>query len=517
MNVKRFTARTSRDSLALVRQTFGDEAVVLSTRPCPEGVEMLAMGWDSVRQLDKLVPRDPAPTATRAPAASPAPQEATPSTNGPTPHAQDVQRDVDNLQMSTLSFQHYVRERMLARRRDEALAQPVEPLAASPTHPTHVEAAAPSTKTEPAMPNTVKSMIIQPTVMPYVPSSAWPQDLRRAPTALPLASPIARQPVAQVQQPALPSFARHPSSEDAVMGALQTMQRQIEARLDGLAYMEKLQRDPRQARLTQRLLDVGFSPTLVRAWSAQLPADLSDEMAWMARVIEQAIPTDEHDTLLEDQCGAVALVGPAGSGKTSAALKLAAAALARHGAQQVGLISLDAWRGGAQETLRATARAWGVPVHTAQDQASLDDLLALWAGRRMVIIDTAGVSHRDGRQHELMTMLASRDIKKVLVVNATSQGDAIEESLTAYRASEAHGVIVTRLDEATRVAPVLDTVIRHALKVVGVGTGQGVPEDWQHWRAIDWSLRALNAPTGLPWQLELDEVGLRMGLGGRDA
>ena len=33
MNVKRFTARTSRDALALVRQALGDDAVVLSTKP----------------------------------------------------------------------------------------------------------------------------------------------------------------------------------------------------------------------------------------------------------------------------------------------------------------------------------------------------------------------------------------------------------------------------------------------------------------------------------------------------
>ena len=38
MNVKRFTARTSREALALVRQAFGDDAVVMSTRPCAEGV-----------------------------------------------------------------------------------------------------------------------------------------------------------------------------------------------------------------------------------------------------------------------------------------------------------------------------------------------------------------------------------------------------------------------------------------------------------------------------------------------
>ena len=54
MNVKRFTARTSRDALALVRQAFGDDAVVMSTRPCAEGVEVLAMAPEGMRQVERL-------------------------------------------------------------------------------------------------------------------------------------------------------------------------------------------------------------------------------------------------------------------------------------------------------------------------------------------------------------------------------------------------------------------------------------------------------------------------------
>ena len=33
-------ARSSREALMAVRQAFGDDAVVLSTRPCAEGVEV---------------------------------------------------------------------------------------------------------------------------------------------------------------------------------------------------------------------------------------------------------------------------------------------------------------------------------------------------------------------------------------------------------------------------------------------------------------------------------------------
>src|SRR3954452_15044747 len=82
MNVKRFTARTSRDALTLVRQAFGEDAVVLSTKPCAEGVEVLAMAPESVQQIERLSAAGPSPpsppvarraAAPRAPAARPAP------------------------------------------------------------------------------------------------------------------------------------------------------------------------------------------------------------------------------------------------------------------------------------------------------------------------------------------------------------------------------------------------------------------------------------------------------------
>ena len=104
MNVKRFTARTPREALAMVRQAFGAEAVVLSTRPSAEGVEVLAMAPESLSLIEQV--RSNAPVATAAPA---------PATN--------VDQDVEQLSMSTLSFQDYVRERMLKRRQAE-IAQP---------------------------------------------------------------------------------------------------------------------------------------------------------------------------------------------------------------------------------------------------------------------------------------------------------------------------------------------------------------------------------------------------------
>ena len=61
MNVKRFTARTSREALNLVRQAFGADAVVLSTRPSEGGgVEVLAMAPEGMSQIEQAAASAPA-------------------------------------------------------------------------------------------------------------------------------------------------------------------------------------------------------------------------------------------------------------------------------------------------------------------------------------------------------------------------------------------------------------------------------------------------------------------------
>ena len=54
MNVNRSPARTPGAARPLVRQALGDDAVVMSTRPCAEGVEVLAMAPESILQLERI-------------------------------------------------------------------------------------------------------------------------------------------------------------------------------------------------------------------------------------------------------------------------------------------------------------------------------------------------------------------------------------------------------------------------------------------------------------------------------
>ncbi|MCA9668048.1 MAG: flagellar biosynthesis protein FlhF, partial [Myxococcales bacterium] len=293
-----------------------------------------------------------------------------------------------------------------------------------------------------------------------------------------------------------------------VLDEIRAMKGLIEERFGALAFMEKLQRQPAQARLAQRLLDGGFSPALIRKLSAGLPADVTDDAAWAEGVLERNLLTGEADSALEDQGGVFALVGATGVGKTTTTAKLAAAFATKHGAAQLGLITLDAYRVAAHEQLRAYGRILGVPVHTAHDRSSLEDLLDLLSAKKMVLIDTAGMAQRDARTRELLDMLAHRSVKRLLVVNASAQGETIEDVLHAYRASSCEGVVLSKLDEAVKLGPALDAMIRHKLKIVGVANGQRVPEDWHRLSSHALVHRALRALTGAAYRLEADEVSL---------
>ena len=161
-------------------------------------------------------------------------------------------------------------------------------------------------------------------------------------------------------------------------------------------------------------------------------------------MLERNLLTGERDAPLEDVGGVYALIGATGVGKTTSTAKLAAAFATRHGAANLGLITLDAYRVGAHEQLRTYGRILGVPVHTAHDRASLEDLLDLLSGKRMVLIDTAGMAQRDSRTRELLEMLSHRAINRLLVVNASAQGETIEDQLAAYAAPSCRGVVLSQ-------------------------------------------------------------------------
>jgi flagellar biosynthesis protein FlhF len=96
----------------------------------------------------------------------------------------------------------------------------------------------------------------------------------------------------------------------------------------------------------------------------------------------------------------------------------------------------------------------------------------------------------------------------LLVVNAAAQGETIEDVLQAYRANSCRGVILSKVDEAVKLGPALDAMIRHKLKVLAVANGQRVPEDWHRLSAQALVQQALRSAPAAAWRMDAGDVNL---------
>jgi flagellar biosynthesis protein FlhF len=118
------------------------------------------------------------------------------------------------------------------------------------------------------------------------------------------------------------------------------------------------------------------------------------------------------------------------------------------------------------------------------------------------------MAQRDARTRELLEMLQHRSISKLLVISAAAQGETLEDVMLGYGVQQCLGVIVSKLDEAVKLGPALDALIRYRAKVVAVANGQRVPEDWHRLSSQALVQRALRGGGGNSWRLDAGEVNL---------
>jgi flagellar biosynthesis protein FlhF len=301
--------------------------------------------------------------------------------------------------------------------------------------------------------------------------------------------------------------------DDSALIKLQQMHLELSRQLASLAWMNLRYRDPIRSELLQVLLESGFSGPVARSISDGAPVNESFEAAkrWQQRRLTQLIRSNGDASRLLETGGVYALIGPTGSGKTTTVAKLAAQFALRHGVQSVGLVTIDAYRVGAQEQLCTFGRLLGVRVLVGHDPRGMAGLLKQFMGKKLVLIDTCGLGQRDERVEDLLSSLAAPLIRKLLVLNATSQAETIEDVIRAYKSREAAGVIVSKIDEAVKVGHIVDSVIRHRLELTGISDGQRVPEDWHSADAAMLVERALVAPRRGPFRLDDDQLAHALG------
>jgi flagellar biosynthesis protein FlhF len=193
----------------------------------------------------------------------------------------------------------------------------------------------------------------------------------------------------------------------------------------------------------------------------------------------------------------VALVGPAGAGKSALVAKLATrfGVAARRPCQ---ILSLDSDRIGAAEPLRMVAAVLGVGFRMIDEVSGLTCALDSLRDRDLILIDTPGFARDEGAAVErLAHLFAGRaEIDVQLVLPATMKFRDLERMLQLYRVFQPQRLMFTRLDETDQIGTAIELAIRAQLPVSFLSGGPRVPEDLEPANASQLARRAFLPAAG---------------------
>lgn len=212
------------------------------------------------------------------------------------------------------------------------------------------------------------------------------------------------------------------------------------------------------------------------------------------KIADQFIETD--GSIFDDEA-VVLFVGVNGSGKTTTVGKIAAEA---HGNDRKVLLgSADTFRAAAIEQLEEWARRADVEIVSRErgsDPASVcyETLeRAEQTGADLVLVDTAGRLHTsDDLMRELTKVVevvrrrSELPVYTVLVIDATTGQNGLQQAREFNKALDLDGIIVTKLDGTAKGG--ISVAIAHELELplYKIGVGEGI-EDLQDFDALDFA------------------------------
>jgi flagellar biosynthesis protein FlhF len=253
----------------------------------------------------------------------------------------------------------------------------------------------------------------------------------------------------------------------------------LETQLSGLVWKDAARRSPIRAQVLRNLARIGISADVANIIVNRLEPIQNIKQIWRAPLTELAQLIPAKEDLLLQQGGVAALIGPTGVGKTTTIAKMAARYAMSNGSDEIALVCADAYRIGAKEHLAAFANIMGVKVHSASNPGELAQILDRLKSKKLVLIDTEGLSQRDADLSSRLAAYGSNQdrVRFYLTLSAASQEAGLDETIRRFSKVPLAGTIVTKIDEAGQLGCVLSTLIRNGLAASWLSNGQHVPDD----------------------------------------
>lgn len=239
--------------------------------------------------------------------------------------------------------------------------------------------------------------------------------------------------------------------------------------------------------LTTRVLDD------LRALGREISAD--DVVETTRRVLLDRLPDDTlaPEPRADGKPFVILVVGVNGTGKTTSAAKLGL--WLRERGRSVSLAAADTFRAAAVEQLQRWGQRLDLPVVTGAPKADPSSVCyqaqqqAIADGTEFLICDTAGRLHT---RHNLMEELGKirRTLAKqdpsaphltLLVVDATTGANAMQQAREFHKACPLNGLIVTKLDGSGKGGIAVTIYDQLGIAPLFIGTGEE-PDRFQIFR-----------------------------------
>lgn len=187
---------------------------------------------------------------------------------------------------------------------------------------------------------------------------------------------------------------------------------------------------------------------------------------------------------LGDKPKVVFFIGPTGVGKTTTIAKLASLfKLEEHA--RVAFITSDTYRVAAVEQLNTYASILGSPISVVYSADELENALNEYSDYDLIMVDTAGRSHRCEEQMSELTDLLDRmneisnrfDVEKFLTLSVTTKYKDLIDITERYRDVKDWAIIFTKLDETCCLGNILNIRMLTDAPLSYTTSGQNVPND----------------------------------------